>query len=141
MSATITAMGRVARMGEVRAAGNTEVLNVRVAVDNGWGDRKKTDFFNLGIWGKQARTMEGLLQKGGLIFFTGEFSTREYEYQGEKRQDLEIRVDRLDLGPRGAATADDRRATEPGPTQNTGRQAGFNGAAVTDPYDRDEIPF
>lgn len=140
MSATITAMGRVARLGEVRAAGNSEVLNVRVAVDNGWGDRKKTDFFNLGIWGKQARTMEGLLQKGSLIFFTGEFSTREYEYQGEKRQDLEIRVDRLDLGPRGAAAADDRRATEPGPTHNTGRQAGSNGVAVTDPYDG-EIPF
>lgn len=139
MSATISAMGRVAKIGEVRSAGNSEVLNVRVAVDNGWGDRKKTDFFNLGIWGKQARTMESMLQKGGLVFFSGEFSSREYDYQGAKRTDLEVRVDRLDLGPRSAAADDDRRAAGAGSTSPTGRQATGGSAAVTDLDD--EIPF
>jgi single-strand DNA-binding protein len=140
MSATICALGRVAKMGEVRSAGNSEVLNVRVAVDNGWGDKKKTDFFNLGIWGKQARTMEGLLKVGSLVSFAGEFSSREYDYQGAKRTDLEVRVDRLDLGPRSAAADDDRRAAGAGSTYPTGRQAAGGSAAVADGID-DEIPF
>lgn len=49
------------------------------------------------------------------------------------------------LGGRGdPAAGDDRRAAEPGPTYQTGRQAGSNGAAVTGgagAYLDDEIPF
>lgn len=140
MAATISAMGRVAKIGEVRSAGSTEVLNVRVAVDNGWGDKKRTDFFNLGIWGKQARTMEGLLKTGSIVFFAGEFSTREWGNEGQKKTDLEVRVDRLDLGPRSASADDDRRAAGAGSTYPTGRQAAGGSAAVTD-FPDDEIPF
>jgi len=122
----------------MRATGNSEVLNVRVAVDRGWGTNKQTDFFNLGIWGKQAESLAPVLQKGTYVFFTGEFGTRAYEYQGEKRIDLEVRVDRIELGPRSAAGSDDRRAAEAGHTQTQSRQASSGSAAVT--FD-EEIPF
>tara|TARA_R110002074_G_scaffold125024_2_gene261899 strand:+ start:17747 stop:18139 length:393 start_codon:yes stop_codon:yes gene_type:complete len=130
MSATITSSGRVVKAGEVRTAGNSEVLNVRVAVDNGWGDRKKTDFFSLSIWGRQAQSLAPILQKGTFIVFTGEFSTRGYEYNGEKRVDLEVNIDRIELGPRSAAADDDRRAADTGAAQSK----------VADDLE-DEIPF
>lgn len=46
-----------------------------------------------------------------------------------------------DHGSDVAAGSYDRRATEPGPTHQIGRQAGFIGAAVTNTYDNAEMPL
>jgi single-strand DNA-binding protein len=140
MSATISGSGRVVKEGTLRTAGASEVLGVRVAVDQGFGDKKTTNFFQLNIWGKQARSLEPILQRGTFIVFTGEFSTREWGNEGAKKTDLEVRVDRIDLGPRAATGSDDRRAAAAEPTQTYGARAAGGSAAVTNGID-DEIPF
>ncbi|MCZ8080314.1 MAG: single-stranded DNA-binding protein [Rhodobacteraceae bacterium] len=142
MTAIVSGQGRIAKVGEVRAAGNTEVLEARVAVDNGWGDRRKTDFLSMKIWGPMARTMETRLKVGGQVFFSGEFSTNEWGNEDAKKLDLQVRVNVLELiGPRDAAGSDDRRAAGAGSTYRAGRQAAGGSAAVTDTYGDDEIPF
>ena len=141
MTAILSAQGRIAKVGEIHAAGNSEVLEARVAVDNGWGDRRKTDFLSLKIWGPMARTMETRLKVGGQVFFSGEFSTNEWGNEGAKKLDLQVRVNVLELiGPRDAAGSDDRRAAASGSSLPSGRQAAGGSAAVTD-FPDDEIPF
>lgn len=140
MSATIFASGRVVKEGTLRTAGASEVLGVRVAVDQGFGDKKTANFFNLNIWGKQARSLEPILQRGTFVVFSGEFSTREWGNDGQKKTDLEVRIDRIDLGPRVAAGSDDRRAAAAEPTHTYGARAAGGSAAVTD-FPDDEIPF
>lgn len=140
MTAIISAQGRVAKTGEVKSVGNTDLLELRVAVDNGWGDKRKSDFFTLKIWGAMARTMETRLRVGGQVFFSGEFSTNEWGNEGAKKLDLQVRVNILEMiGPRDAAGSDDRRAAGAGSTSQPGRQASIGSAAVADLDD--EIPF
>ena len=78
--------------------------------------------------------------KGTYITVPGaEFSTREYEHNGEKRTSLELTLDKFDLGPRAAqAGSDDRRADAPAP-QTIGQSQ--TGAAVSHIIDDEEIPF
>jgi single-strand DNA-binding protein len=141
MTVILSAQGRIAKVGEIKPVGNSEVLEARVAVDNGWGDRRKTDFLSLKIWGPMARTMETRLKVGGQVFFSGAFSTNEWGSEGAKKLDLQVRINILELiGPRDTAGSDDRRAAGAGSTYPLGRQAAGGSAAVTDGMD-DEIPF
>jgi single-strand DNA-binding protein len=139
MSATVFAAGRIVKEGALRSVQDTSVLGVRVAIDRGFGDKKTADYFNLNIWGKQGVSLAPILQRGTYVSFTGELSTREWGNEGQKKTDLEVRVDRIDLGPRSAAAYDDRRAAGAGSTYPQGRQAAGGSAAVTDIDD--EIPF
>lgn len=140
MSALISGTGRVANDPVLRQVLGTDVLNFRFAMENGWGDRKKTEFVDCALWGRRAVSMSNVLQRGTYIsLFGAEFSIRGYEHNGERRVSLELRIDQFDLGPRSAAAGHDRRAADAGPIHSSGPQASDGSAAVTD-FD-DEIPF
>lgn len=136
MTATVTAVGRVVKDAEVRDTAKGKVLKFRMAVD-GYNGGKVTDFYNVSVW-RNIDFVAPQLVKGAFVVAIGALTVREYEYNGEKRKDLEINSDRVEASPRAATGSDDRRDAGAGPTPNTSRQAG--GAAVTSDLD-DEIPF
>ena len=137
MTATVTAVGRVVKDAEIRETSKGNVLKFRMAVD-GYNGGKVTDFYNVSVW-RSIDFLAPQLTRGAFVVAVGALTQREYEYQGEKRRDLEINADRVDAAPRNAAVDDDRRAASAGPTQQTGRQAASGSAAVADIDD--DIPF
>lgn len=137
MTATVTAVGRVVKDGTIRETGKGNVLSFRIAVD-GYNGGKVTDFYNVSLW-RQIDFIAPQIVRGAFVAVVGALTQREYEYQGEKRRDLEINADRVEAAPRGTAGSDDRRADAAGPTQTQGRQAANGSAAVTEIDD--EIPF
>ena len=139
MTATISGTGRVLTDPVLRKAGSNDVLNFRYAMENGYGDKKKSEFFQCTLWGARAVSMQNYITKGTYLTVLGaEFSTREYETNGEKRVSLELKLEKFDLGPRTTGS-DDRRADAPA-SQTTGQSQ--NGAAVNQANDfDDEIPF
>lgn len=62
------------------------------------------------LLGRQAEMWGDVLEKGQLLFVEGRLSYRQWEREGEKRSQLEIRADFIDpLAPAGRETLEDAR--------------------------------
>lgn len=75
------------------------VLNVSVANNTGYGDKQKTNWIRVALWGKRAEgTLVDYLRKGQAVFISGELNVNEYTKQdGTKGFQLEVNADILDL--------------------------------------------
>lgn len=76
---SITIAGGLTKDAELRSTGNGDkVAGFSVAVSEGFGDAKRTLYFDCSIWGKRAETLAPMLTKGGKVCVSGDLSTREY---------------------------------------------------------------
>ena len=80
-------MGRLTRDPELRHTGKgTPVTTFSIAIDNGYGDNKRTDFVNCIAWNKTAEFVTKYFTKGKMIIIAdGRISTRSWETQDGKR--------------------------------------------------------
>ncbi len=79
-------MGRLTKDPELRRTGNqTPVCTFSIAVDNGYGENKHTDFVNCTAWNKTAEFVSKYFTKGKMIIVIGRISTRSWEGQDGKR--------------------------------------------------------
>ena len=87
-------LGRLTKDVELRHTGNGKaVATFTVAVDNGHGENKKTDFINCVAWEKTAEFVNNWFGKGRMIALVGRLSTRTYEGQdGHKNYVTEVVV-------------------------------------------------
>ena len=89
---TITITGRVGGQPETRTVGNSEVTNFSCAVDQGWGDRKRTNWFRVAIWGDRGAKLAPYINKGEKVAVTGELEIGEYNGKPQ----YEIRANDVD---------------------------------------------
>lgn len=90
----ITVAGRTGKPGELRhTQGGDPVLSFSVAVDDGYGDKKSTLWFECAVWGKRAMALEPHIGKGTALTVSGDFSKREHD----GKTYLTIRVNELTL--------------------------------------------
>lgn len=75
------------------------VLNVSVANNTGFGDKQKTNWIRVVLWGKRAEgTLAGYLRKGQAVFISGELNVNEFtKNDGTKGFQLEVNANVLDL--------------------------------------------
>ena len=88
-----TILGRLVRDPELKyTAQGTEVCTISMAVDSGWGDKKKTSFFDVTIFGKRAETVNQYLNKGSLALVDGRLEQQRWEDKdsGQKRSKVVI---------------------------------------------------
>ena len=79
-------MGRLTRDPELRHTGKgTPVTSFSIAIDNGYGDNKRTDFVNCIAWNKTAEFVTKYFTKGKMIIVIGRITTRSWETQDGKR--------------------------------------------------------
>ncbi|MDS1138610.1 single-stranded DNA-binding protein [Nitratireductor indicus] len=127
---SIVIAGRLGKDAELRRLPNTgdPVLQFTVAVDDGYGEKKKTLWFDCSLFGKRGQSLAEHLRKGAQVTVSGDFSTREHD----GKTYLQIRVNDLtlqggkpstDTGQRSQSSYDD--------------QSGSYG----DDDDQDSIPF
>jgi single-strand DNA-binding protein len=77
---SITIAGRIGKDAETRTTqGGDQVTGFTVAVDEGFGDKKRTLWFDVAFWGKRGAAVAQYLTKGSSVTVTGDLSTREYE--------------------------------------------------------------
>lgn len=55
------------------------VLGFAVAVSEGFGDKKRTLYFDCSLWGKRGDTLASMLTKGTRVSVSGELSTRDHD--------------------------------------------------------------
>ena len=79
-------MGRLTRDPEMRHTNSgTPVTTFSIAIDNGYGDNKRTDFVNCIAWNKTAEFVTKYFAKGKMIIVIGRITTRSWETQDGKR--------------------------------------------------------
>ena len=125
-------MGRLTRDPELRHTGKgTPVTTFSIAIDNGYGDNKRTDFVNCVAWNKTAEFISKYFAKGRMIIVIGRIATRSWETQdGHKRYVTEVIANEVNFGETKAA-------------RQTGTQQSMqddNGFIPLDEND-DDLPF
>lgn len=125
----ITIAGGIGRDAQLRTTGNGDkVAGFPLAVSEGFGDKQRTLWFDVSIWGKRAETLAPMLTKGGKVCVSGDFSTREHE----GKTYLTVRAAEVTLM---SARQDGQRQE-----RREGPQGGGQGGGGRSDMD-DEIPF
>ena len=139
MSNNLSFLGRIGNDPELKQVGQTELLEVNVANNVGFGDRRSTNWFRCTIWGKRAQSLKQYLTKGKQIFVTGQLTLKEYTTkEGEKRISPEVSVDQLDFVSGGDNQGGDNTyGGAPAANQNAAPAAPAPASAETD----DDMPF
>jgi len=73
------AVGRLTRDPESTTYGENTVCRFSIAVDDGFGDKKTTDFFNCSAWGKQGESVQNYTKKGSLVLVEGKMKSSKKE--------------------------------------------------------------
>jgi single-strand DNA-binding protein len=116
----ITITGRVGGNAETREAGSTNVTNFNVAVDQGWGNDKTTNWYRVAIWGERGTKLRQYIMKGDKVAVTGELVIGEYNGKPQ----YEIRAHDLDcfMAAKSDKTAEQR---QPEPVLDDGSDVPF----------------
>lgn len=76
----IVITGRIGKDAELRTTqGGQSICNVTVASDQGFGDKKQTNWFRVSLWGKRGQSLHPYLLKGGQVTVSGELEVGEWE--------------------------------------------------------------
>lgn len=95
---SVVLMGRLTRDPELRETkSSTPVCSFSVAVDNGYGENKKTDFINCVAWKSTAEFISRYFTKGQMIALSGRISTRTWDDNGTTRYATEVSVREVDF--------------------------------------------
>lgn len=135
--------GNLGRDSEVRytSAGDA-VVSFSVGVKSGYGDNASTTWAKCSMFGKRGESVAPYLTKGQLVGVSGEVSMREWEdRQGQKRSNLEVRVNDLTLlGKRDdSGVQNTQQAPQPQRQAPQQHQQPAHPADLKD--DLDDIPF
>ncbi|MFB5313051.1 single-stranded DNA-binding protein [Enterococcus gallinarum] len=89
---TVNLIGRLVRDNELKytKSGKAVATNT-IALDDGWGDNKRSYFIPIVVWEKQAESLANYTRKGSKISVIGKLTSRSYETQdGQKRTVVEV---------------------------------------------------
>ena len=106
---TITLSGRLVAAPELRYTQNgTAVATGRIAVDDGYGEHKKTFFFDYTAWTHTAEYMAKYSDKGTPVTISGKLTQQTWQTQnGDNRSRVVIVVQEVILPPRNNAAVGD----------------------------------
>ncbi len=77
---SVILIGRLTRDPELRfTQSGKAVANLSIAVDREYSKEKKTDFFRVIVWGKQAENVSNYMTKGRLVAVKGSLQTSNYQ--------------------------------------------------------------
>lgn len=139
----VVLIGRLTKDPEVRYTSGSEptaVCRFSLAIDDGYGEKKRTNFPNVVVFGKTAENCEKYLSKGRQVAVVGKLQTGSYEKNGQKIYTTDVIAISVEFI--GSSTNDTSSAEKPATSQNsasqghTGEQvSGF--ASLTD----EDVPF
>lgn len=92
------AVGRIGKDAELRyTQEGTAVSNFSLAVEVGWGERKKTLWLDCALWGKQADSLTKYLTKGKMIAILGQLDVRAWVSKQNDEPNASIQVSVAEL--------------------------------------------
>lgn len=82
---TVALIGRLTKDVDLRyTPQEMAVAKFSLAIDDGYGEKKKTNFIPVIVFGKQAENCEKYLARGKMVGVKGKIQTGSYEKDGKK---------------------------------------------------------
>lgn len=135
----VNIIGRVGGEVELRhTPAGKAVAALTLAVDDGFGENKKTAWIGVTLWGATAECAHKYVRKGDRLGISGRLSQEEWEDKaGKKQRKTKVTCESMDLLT--DKRSDDQAQTGP----PAGRRADQNGAPPPPPTDDpdDDLPF
>jgi single-strand DNA-binding protein len=74
------------------------VMEVRVANNQGYGEKQKTNWIRVSLYGPRGLKLSEYIRKGSLLFVSGELTISEYfSNDGSKKFQMNVNADHLEL--------------------------------------------
>ena len=134
--------GRLTGAPELRyTQRGTAVCSFRIAVDDGYGENKKTNFIPVIVWDKQGEACGNNLIKGQSVIVDGRIQVRQYEVNDQKRTATEVVAQHVEFGakPRGAQGQQGCQQEEPKQQKERYEQQKWEFRGT--PFPDEDIPF
>lgn len=129
--------GRVVATPELKHTGNgVSYTRFRIAVETGWGERKKTSFVSVTAWEKTAEFVAKYFDKGAAIYVQGSLEENTWEKDGSPQSVIRIIADRVQFAE-STADADARRQKRGGDS----REPATAKVSTDDDVSEDDLPF
>ena len=107
----VNLIGNIVKDPDLRFTPSTgnAVTTITLAINDGFGDKKKTYYIPVTIWGKTAEAVANNCVKGSKLGITGKITTRSYDAKdGTKRYITEVVADMVGgvefLSPKNSKT-------------------------------------
>lgn len=95
-----------------------QMTTMRIPVNTGSGDYKKTTWFNVTAFGKIAEACEKYLQKGDSALVRGSVELQEYESKGEKKYSIGLIADSVTFLSKAAPKQPEQSQPQPSNDDN-----------------------
>ena len=133
----LTVTGNITKDALLRHTNNGKaVLSFDLANNQGFGDKKHTEYYKCAVWGNRATNLAEHLTKGTKLIVVGQHQTEKREFNGKTYFDNKLDVREIDFaGSRNSESApQESQQQAPAPEQQTPTPAPAND------FD-DDIPF
>lgn len=97
---SVCLIGNLTRDPDVRystGSNPTAIGKFSVAVDDGYGDKKRTSYISVVVFGKQAENCQKYLFKGSKVAIRGHIQTGSYEKDGRKIYTTDVVADQVEF--------------------------------------------
>jgi single-strand DNA-binding protein len=131
---SFTGIGRLTRDPELATSQAGKYFSkFSIACNTGFGDNKKTSFFNCVVFGKQAETLAQYFKKGQRIGIKGELKQSTWnDKDGNKRSDVGITVQSIYFIEKKDSNINDILPVDDVP---------MDAVPPANPFSDDDIPF
>lgn len=87
----VTLVGNIGKDAELKyLPTGTPIVEFSLAVQDGWGEKKTTNWFDIKQFGDRAEKVCEYLRKGGTVLVEGKLSPRSWEKDGQKHYRIDI---------------------------------------------------
>lgn len=91
-----TGIGRIVNNLELRSTNNgNSVCQFTIAINEGYGDKERTDFIDCVAWNKRAESICKYCDKGVKVAIEGKLQTDTYEKDGKKIKTTKVLVNEI----------------------------------------------
>ena len=94
---TVCISGNLANDPNPRKVKDYQVVSFSLAVNEGFGDKKRVSFVNCEAWGKLGDTIVNNLSKGSRVGITGRLQQDRWEKDGKKESMLKVVVEKVEF--------------------------------------------
>lgn len=144
---SVVVVGNLGKDPEIRSTpSGKKIASFSLAVDQGYGDSKKTEWINCIAWEKLAELAEKYLKKGKTIALSGTLQTSSWEDKtsGQKRYKTEVvarDITFMDSGSKSDSPRQERAASAPATRQTAAPQTRSTAPATDDAEPFGDEPF
>lgn len=93
-------IGNLTRDPETRYStgeNQTAICRFSIAINTGYGEKQRTDYPQIVVFGKQAESCDRYLKKGNKVAVSGRIQTGSYEKDGQKIYTTEVVAEQVEF--------------------------------------------